>query len=1448
MKRKIALWMAAVMAITSIDSNLLLVNASEEPSVEIQSEETTDEATDEATAETTDETEDLFEDIPLFQSAEEDVVFEEETDLILDSADMIETYDQIEDEEYDIYWDMEYSNNTCTILPGEEKEITVTIESLVDNDISDIILGDLEPFSDYEEFHVEAGEQWPVVLDDSGVVCQQKRTYSVSFLPKDRDQFQTEDEYQMYMDTIMKQYVYYSVYAYHAQGSSDPISDSLLYCYTDDRYYEIWSEPTDLELPFGTEVTYAPSLNGYDGEEWKQIHDVSWGFEWNKNELEITDATGKTLTYNNSDLNTMILGEAPFTLKRLSPQEIEFTISAYDQTKGTWFTDSKYRFEELGYTINLDFYDETGTSRTDMYDGDILDGVLDLSDIEAILPESYTVKWSALYTNEENEMIPFDALPGHIDGNTLHVTAEALRQLLESEKEANNYNLAIKVQILNGESVLAEVQRDLYYCESYYDEYLYIDDEISFLLSDEMRFADNFEIYILDKDHPYGDYEFGQITDIEIQTTEGNPDKLFDIAHSNGFWMVTPNDISEGSITFTYTGYEGTIKKKTSLFHVYAENIETFYMIDNDNPDITLGDEKKVSVHAKGSEYDYELDYIVPMDMTDIIIGDDVTFDSIFASCMEVIPDEMEYVTDDDGRCIEVSRTFTVKTYCPDPDMFEDPEEYEELLYILDQEDFYPLEIPIYKKDNTKDRIDSCKVSLWFCNDYYELTLSGSENLKSLPIGDTQVLTPVLRYKISGEEVKDVTSEYIYRIVMDDQDAFEFTSIDGKELQTDEDGNMIVRDGSFMVKRNKEYSYYCEIEAGYCEEDQFFTKARNNIYFDYSNRNVDMIFPESYDDIAGIIYPGEKQMITLDTTDIKEAGYDLRDDYHVKWYSEIYVSNGDDEWIPSDVVPGTADGEVFYADGDKVKQLLESGLFGTDTNLCYLRADICLGDTVVTTAYGTLTLREPSLGEISNLELFLNEEIEIDEYMYTDVYDKHNPEGEGYYVTIKSIEIMDPSIAAIEKADDCYVLTGNGVGETKAFVTYYVEDEDYEGTTTFDISVIEKKVALVFDYLNGTGYVIPGEKATVEASVFISEMKDGILYEDRITCPVTFDLDEEYVESSIVEDNKITFVASEKGIESVITCYVTAEVPGMNDEISDYFYIYIENDYYIMNQSAFSKTEMLVGESQLVEAKLIHRTYQKKDVVEKDSSFEVYYDPTDFKVTKVKSENGIETYKITRLTFDETGITFEGYLNDENEDTEYIGSAQLYLKEQKKVELKTPSAPKVSCKTNGMQISWNATPGAAYYKIYRNGKVIKTINEPQAGTYLDKGAKKNGSVYKYSIKAFAYKENTGGRKEAKSATTTSYFVSLPSVSVSHANSKQIQLKWKRNTKASGYVIQYSKDKDFKKGVKTVTIKKNSTLKKLISASKSYKWNFRFKAYKTVKGKKYYSAVKTILNK
>jgi len=77
--------------------------------------------------------------------------------------------------------------------------------------------------------------------------------------------------------------------------------------------------------------------------------------------------------------------------------------------------------------------------------------------------------------------------------------------------------------------------------------------------------------------------------------------------------------------------------------------------------------------------------------------------------------------------------------------------------------------------------------------------------------------------------------------------------------------------------------------------------------------------------------------------------------------------------------------------------------------------------------------------------------------------------------------------------------------------------------------------------------------------------------------------------------------------------------------------------------------------------------------------------------------------------------------------------------------------------------------------------------------------------------------------------------------------KAIAAKWGKVSGANGYQIQYSPKKNFSSGVKTVNVKKGSTLSKTIKVKKKGKYYVRVRAYKNPHGFYFYgnwSAVKS----
>ncbi|MCD8354442.1 MAG: fibronectin type III domain-containing protein, partial [Clostridiales bacterium] len=180
-------------------------------------------------------------------------------------------------------------------------------------------------------------------------------------------------------------------------------------------------------------------------------------------------------------------------------------------------------------------------------------------------------------------------------------------------------------------------------------------------------------------------------------------------------------------------------------------------------------------------------------------------------------------------------------------------------------------------------------------------------------------------------------------------------------------------------------------------------------------------------------------------------------------------------------------------------------------------------------------------------------------------------------------------------------------------------------------------------------------------------------------------------------------------------------------------------------------------------------------------------------------------------------------------------TAAIDALEEAEEEVTVPAATKITSLTNtakGIKVTWNAVDGATSYQVYRkigsgSWKKVKTTSST---SWTDTAAKKNGTKYQYKV----YAVNEAGKSKA-SATETIYRLTAKKFTrAKNVSSKKISLKWTRNTKATGYIIEYSTSKSFTSSTtKTVKIKGNknvtTTLKNLTKGKTYY---IRMRPYKT----------------
>lgn len=183
--------------------------------------------------------------------------------------------------------------------------------------------------------------------------------------------------------------------------------------------------------------------------------------------------------------------------------------------------------------------------------------------------------------------------------------------------------------------------------------------------------------------------------------------------------------------------------------------------------------------------------------------------------------------------------------------------------------------------------------------------------------------------------------------------------------------------------------------------------------------------------------------------------------------------------------------------------------------------------------------------------------------------------------------------------------------------------------------------------------------------------------------------------------------------------------------------------------------------------------------------------------------------------------------------------------------LAQPILESVENVSSGVTIKWKKVKGATGYSIYRRKEkgawqCVASVSGENKRNYTDKKVKsKNGEIYSYTVCAYNGIDkglyHAAGKKIIR---LTAPSLSNPVNKVS----KRLEIKWKKNSKAAGYQVQYSTSKKFS-GAKTITVKSKNTTKKTISKlKKNKKCYVRVRSYKKSGRTTYYSSWSSTKNK
>ncbi len=226
----------------------------------------------------------------------------------------------------------------------------------------------------------------------------------------------------------------------------------------------------------------------------------------------------------------------------------------------------------------------------------------------------------------------------------------------------------------------------------------------------------------------------------------------------------------------------------------------------------------------------------------------------------------------------------------------------------------------------------------------------------------------------------------------------------------------------------------------------------------------------------------------------------------------------------------------------------------------------------------------------------------------------------------------------------------------------------------------------------------------------------------------------------------------------------------------------------------------------------------------------------------ITGNKGTKSYKSSNTAI--AAVTSAGRITAKKVGTVTITAASAatgnYNAASKKLTIKvTPAATSSITAANqatGIKLAWKKVDGANGYLIYRGSTLVKKITSGSTVTFTDTRANTNGAKYTFKIVP------TAGTGNGVSKSIVTWRLARPAISsVANSTSKGVTVKWGKNTKATGYQIQYSTSKTFASGNKTASVTKAETVSKVIgSLVRGKTYYVRIRTCKTVGGSKYYS--------
>ncbi len=374
-----------------------------------------------------------------------------------------------------------------------------------------------------------------------------------------------------------------------------------------DGYYTLEPVTIDSEVTPGAEFVVEPVLNWHEtGKEPEQVtEEVQYGWAWDTNCVEITDADGKIL----SDEDPY--GTAPFTLKKLQNWHTDLSLVAeHTNDNGDYeqVTRRDWHLNELEYNFWLENLREGNGRDTWMFSDE--DYRIDVNTEE--LPEGVTFAWQVGYMDwdtEEFSEIPEGALyTADETGVTLHGPA-----LYEDWNAHGQLTILVRPSMqINGITLDNWVEGSVNSIDEPELDYQFPSYGEDLVPGQSVGIGDSLNCWVRNADYLNGANIEVAITDLIVEVDEDCAEDAVAIADNNGFRILQANSFGHAVVTLQYNQIDGTPCDEPHIFDIWVTDDIYRIMLSSDSYQagrgnvILAGESTDVTAYLRRDCYDEE--------------------------------------------------------------------------------------------------------------------------------------------------------------------------------------------------------------------------------------------------------------------------------------------------------------------------------------------------------------------------------------------------------------------------------------------------------------------------------------------------------------------------------------------------------------------------------------------------------------------------------------------------------------------------------------------------------------------------------------------------------------------------------------------------------------------------------------------------------------------------